>query len=198
MSSILYYSNFCDSCKRLLQTLSKTTVSKDIHFINIDKRVKGQDGKLYIVLANGQQIVMPENITRVPALLLLNKNYQVVYGDSILNYMKPMQEEQTRIATQNNLEPMAFSLGGGGGFGIMSDNYSFLDMDSDALSAKGDGGMRQMHNYVDLNANVRIHAPEDDVDLKKQTKIPETLTLEQLQNQRDQEFNKYAGGQQRK
>jgi len=30
MSSILYYSNFCEHSKKLLQTLSKTQVSKDI------------------------------------------------------------------------------------------------------------------------------------------------------------------------
>ena len=50
------------------------------------------------------------------------------------------------------MEPMAFSLGGGGSFGdIVSDQYSFLDQAPEDLEAKGNGGMRQMHNYVDLN-----------------------------------------------
>ena len=49
MSSILYYSNFCEHSKKLLQGLSKTKVSKDVHFICIDKRVKEGDGKIYIV-----------------------------------------------------------------------------------------------------------------------------------------------------
>ena len=114
MSSILYYSNFCEHSKKLLQTLSKTQVSKDIHFICIDKRVKDQTGKIQIVLENGQKIVMPENVTKVPALLLLNQNYQVLYGDGIYNHLKPRQEVVTRQATSNNMEPMAFSLGGGG------------------------------------------------------------------------------------
>ncbi len=43
---------------------------------------------------------------------------------------------------------MAFSLGGGD---IVSDQYSFLDQEPEELEAKGNGGMRQMHNYVDLN-----------------------------------------------
>ena len=34
---------------------------------------------------------------------------------------------------------------------IMSDNYSFLDQTSDDLSAKGDGGMRQLYNYATIN-----------------------------------------------
>ena len=50
------------------------------------------------------------------------------------------------------MEPMAFSLGNGGNFGdIVSDQYSFLDQDANELKADGNGGMRQMHNYVDLN-----------------------------------------------
>lgn len=41
MSSILYYSNYCENCKGLLQTISKwPSVQKDMHFLNIDKRAK--------------------------------------------------------------------------------------------------------------------------------------------------------------
>jgi hypothetical protein len=82
MSSILYYSNFCDHSKKLLQSVSKTSVSKDIHFICIDKRVK-DNNKIFIILENGQKIIMPENVNRVPALLLLNQGYNVLYGEAI-------------------------------------------------------------------------------------------------------------------
>jgi hypothetical protein len=126
--------------------ISKSSSQNDIHFICIDKRVK-EGNKTYIVLENGQKIILPENITRVPALLLLNKGYQVLYGEQILEFLKPRQEIEVRQATQNNMEPMAFSLGGGS---IVSDQYSFLDQDPEDLEAKGNGGMRQMHNYVDL------------------------------------------------
>lgn len=184
MSSILYYSNFCEHSKKLLQSISKTTVTKDMHFICIDKRVN-INNKIHIVLENGQKIVMPENVTRVPALLLLS-NYNVLYGESILQFFKPRQEAEIKQATQNNIEPQAFSLSSGGF--VVSDNYSFLDMDSESLSAKGDGGVRQMHNYVDLSYSDKISTPEDDVDYKKAGKIPEGLTVEQLQQQREQEF----------
>ena len=117
MSSILYYSNFCEHSKKLLQTLSK--------------------------------------------------------------------------ATQNNLEPMAFSFGGGLG-DIVSDNYSFLDQDPDSLLANGNGGMRQMHNYVDLNYADNINTPSDEQNYKSANKIPQELTVEQLQQQREQEFQQIA------
>ena len=186
MSSILYYSNFCEHSKKLLQTLSKTQTSKDIHFICIDKRTKGPDNKIYLVLESGQKIVMPENVTKVPALLLLNNNYQVLYGDNIYNHLKPAQEVITRQATSNNMEPMAFSLGGGC---IASDQYSFLDMDSDALNTKGDGGMRQMHNYVPLNYSDTISTPTDEHDYKQSRSAGgQEMTIEKLQQMREQEI----------
>jgi hypothetical protein len=148
MSSILYYSKYCEVSKKYLQLLSKSNVQKDVHFICIDKRIKDSNNKTYIILENGQKIILPENVTRVPALLLLNQSYNVLYGDQILQHLKPRQEVEVRQATQNNMEPMAFSLGGGD---IVSDQYSFLDQAPEDLEAKGNGGMRQMHNYVDLN-----------------------------------------------
>jgi hypothetical protein len=191
MSSILYYSNFCDHSKKLLQTITKTNVQKDIHFICIDKRVK-EGNKIFIVLETGQKIVMPESVTRVPALLLLTQGYKVLYGEAILQHMRPKQEVEVRKATQNNLEPMAFSFGGGLG-DITSDQYSFLDMDPEALKATGNGGMRQMHNYVELNYSDQISTPVDETEYKKVARMPEGLTVEQLQEQRNSDLTKITG-----
>ena len=73
----------------------------------------------------------------------------------------------------------------------MSDNYSFLDMDSEELNTKGNGGMRQMHSYVPLNHSDTITTPTDDVDYK-QDKLSGDLTIEKLQQQREQEMSNYA------
>ena len=193
MSSILYYSNFCEHSKKLLQTISKADISKDIHFICIDKRTKDANNKIYIILENGQKIIMPENVTRVPALLLLNQSYNVLYGEAILQHLKPRQEKMVKQATQNNLEPMAFGFSGGGFGSVTSDQYSFLDMDSDSLSAKGNGGVRQMHNYVDLNYSDNISTPEDEHDYKNANKNSGDLTVEQLLQQREQDLQKLTG-----
>jgi len=192
MSFILYYSKFCEHSNKLLQTLSKNNIQKDIHFICIDKRVK-DNNKIFIILENNQKIIMPDNVNRVPALLLLNQGYQVLYGESILNHLKPRQEVAVRKATQNNMEPMAFSFGGGGFGDIVSDSYSFLDQGSEELEAKGNGGMRQMHNYVDLNYSDNITTPTDEHDYKGSNKISGDLTIEQLQQQRDSELQKITG-----
>ena len=69
-------------------------------------------------------------------------------------------------------------------------------MGSEELSAKGTGGMRQMHNYVSLNHADQIHTPQDDTDYKS-SKIPESVTVEQLMQQREAEIAPAQGGQQR-
>jgi hypothetical protein len=192
MTSILYYSNFCEFSKKLLQSLSKSQVNKGIHFICIDKRVKEGDGKMYIVLESGQKIVFPENVVKVPALLLLNDNCKVLYGENITNYLKPIQENINVVSTQNNMEPMAFSLNTNGGSygGIVSDNYSFLDMDSESLTAKGNGGLRQIHQYSMFNENMNesIQTPNDEHGYK-QSKMAEG-TIEALQKSREEDYSK--------
>jgi len=187
MNSILYYSNYCNHSKTLLQNLSKTPLVKDTHFICIDKRIKDENNKVYILLENGQKIIMPEKITRVPALLLLNKDYEILYGESITQYFKQKQEVVVKQATFNNLEPSAFSLGGGM-FGIVSDQYSFLDMDSDSLSAKGNGGIRQMHNYVDLHYNDKISTSAGDDEPRGSNKVSPDMTIAKLQQQREHDL----------
>jgi hypothetical protein len=195
MSSILYYSNFCEPSKKLLQTVTKTQNAKDIHFICIDKRVKDSNGKIYIILQNDQKIIMPENVTRVPALLLLNQNYKVIYGDEIYQHFRPQQQQQIQKATKNNMEPVTFQDGfnafGGFGGGIVSDNFSFLDQSDTDLSVKGSGGMRQMHNYVSLNEanNLSMNLPTDDHDYKSDKLKDGETSVEALQRKREQELS---------
>ena len=190
MSSIIYYSNFCEHSKKLLQGLSKSQVCKDIHFICIDNRIR-ENGKMYLQLQNGQKIIMPETVTKVPALLLLNQNYRVLYGEEINNFFRPREEVITKQVTNNNLEPTSFSLGGGGLFGgVVSDQYSFLDMDSDSLTAKGDGGIRQMHNYVTLDYvdNLSAHEDSDGQSGKNSGRLT-AGDIEKYQRERDQDIS---------
>ena len=185
MSSILYYSNYCANCKSLLQLIAKLDVKNDMHFINIDKRVK-RSNATYIILENGQEILMPPSVNKVPALLLLNKGHQVLFGNDINTHIEPIKVAQVAVATKNNGEPLAFSLGGSAYGGVASDNYSFLDQDADSLSAKGDGGMRQQHHYASLEYNSNSETPPDNYS-------PDTIgtggvTMEKLQQQRNAEM----------
>ena len=68
MSSVLYYSKYCENCKKLLYQLGKSNIQKNIHFLSIDKRIN-RGGKIYIILDNGNEILMPPNIVSGPTLL---------------------------------------------------------------------------------------------------------------------------------
>jgi hypothetical protein len=153
-----------------------------MHFINIDKRCK-KNGATYIILENGQEILLPPTVSKVPALLLLNKGHSVLFGSDINKHLESTNVIHTNPMVKANGEPLAFSLNNCG-FGVTSDNYSFLDQDADSLSAKGNGGMRQQHHYASLDYNGNIDTPPD-------TYAPDTIgqvSLEQLQQKRNKDI----------
>jgi hypothetical protein len=160
MSKILYYSNYCNNCKNLLTILSKNNETSTIHFVCIDKRIVN-NGKTYIILENTQHLLLPNTITCVPSLMLIKENYKVLTGDEIMEHFKFLLEEKKNVSTNFNGEPLAFTLGSGAD-NINSDNYSFLDQNSDELSAKGNGGMRQLYNYATINYVETIETPSDE------------------------------------
>lgn len=181
MAEILYYSNYCEHSKKILQTLSKSQLKNKFHFVCVDKRVV-EDNKIFVVLQNGSKIIMPNNITKVPAILNLT-TYNIIVGEDIYEYLKPQSQALTKQATGNNMEPYSFSFGLGNiGTGVSSDNFSFLDTPSESLMAEGDGGLRQMYNYASANFQNEITPITTDESRKS------GMTLEQLQKQRDLEI----------
>ena len=186
MSSILYYSNYCNNCKPLLQKLSQTTIKDDIHFICIDKRVRKPNGSTNVILADGEEILLPPNVTKVPALMLLNRGNRVLFGEEINTFIKPQEININNVSTMNNGEPNAFSFmdSATGGFGVASDNFSFLDQEPDELSAQGNGGMRQQHHYAGLNSHSAIETPPDTYTPNKVGEI----SVENLQSKRDRDI----------
>lgn len=183
MSCVLYYSKYCNHCNTLLKELSRTSTSKEIHFLCIDKRVK-KENKIYIQLENGMEILLPPNIKCVPSLLLLNKGNQVLEGEQVNDVLLERKKQQDVIATKEQGEPCAYGLNDFGS--IMSDSYSFLDQSADEMSAKGNGGLRQIHNYVmleDLEDNYKINTPPEDY-------VPDkvgNMSLDQLREMREKD-----------
>ena len=180
MSSVLYYSNYCDNSKKLLGYLSKSSVKNNLHYVCIDKRVQ-KNNATYVVLENNQELLLPNTVNAVPALMILNNDYKVLFGDNILEYLKPVEQVKVQKATNFNGEPSAFSLNDGMA-GVHSDNFSFLDQGNDELSAKGDGGMRQLYNYATINFQEKIETPEDDY-------VPDKVDENSLKNYQDTRNN---------
>jgi hypothetical protein len=165
-------------------------VKDEMHFLCVDDRIKGNNGATYIKLQDGQQVILPPTVTRVPALLLLNRGHHVLFGEEIMKHIQPSVDVMKQKAVKQSGEPMAFSLGGGS-FGVASDSYSFLDMSSDDLAAKGNGGMRQQHMYAGVGHADQIETPPDNYS-------PDTIgnggvSMEQLQASRASEVRMKEG-----
>jgi len=187
MSAILYYSNFCEKCKSLLQKIARSSKRDDLHYVCIDKRQKGDDGSIHVILENGQTLLLPSSIVKVPALLQLNNNNNVLFGNEIMNYLEPVIHTPiNKEVTNISQEPMAFSITHNN-TGVISDNYCFLDMSADELSAKGSGGMRQQHQYTGLNDNYKIETPSDDY-VPDKISNDTNCTMENIIQKREQEI----------
>lgn len=183
---ILYYSNYCKHSQKIIQFLTKGNLVKDVNAFCIDKRfIDPKTNQTMIQLENGKAVLLPPNVMSVPALLSINDNYKLILGDDIIKYFEPAIKEKLSSSSFNG-EPTAFTLGGGsGGSNIVSEQYTYVNMTPEELSAKGSGGRRQMYNYVlaDNNSNF-IETPPDNY-------VPDKIgdvSMEKLQNQRNMDI----------
>ena len=186
---ILYYSNFCKHSQNILQFVTKGNLANQLNFICIDKRTRDpKTNQMLIILENGKTVTLPPNVHSVPALLQVKKNYQVILGKDIITHLQPKVKTQSDKATRQNGEPMAYHLAASsGGVNIVSEQYTMYNLSSDELSAKGVGGNRQMYNYVPATHDqFSIVTPPDTY---QPDKVPEGLTLDELQQKRNSEVH---------
>ena len=179
----LFYSNFCDHSKKLIQIVSKTQLKNELNFICIDKRSKNSNGQTVIQLERGQ-VILPPNITKVPALMT---QQHILLDDEIYKFLQLKEAKINHIATQGLGEPECYSLGQ---MNSMSDSYSYWDQPVDDLHTKGNGGMRQMHNFVSLDEGYadkyQMNLPEDNYEPDKIGKNG-SRTLEDLKAERERD-----------
>jgi len=171
--------------------LNKYTNKDDTHFINIDKRKRDDSGNVVLMLDSGQEVIMPSTVTKVPALLLLNENYRVMFGNDIVSFLNIEAYSTTKIDTKKEVfenpqsEPTTFEWMSASG--VSSDSFSFLDTDPEDLNAKGSGGQRQMYNYAHTESMSSIQTPDENY---KSDTIgnDENGTLENLQSNRENDI----------
>ena len=157
---IMYYSKYCKNSDKVIQILSRSSVKDRIHFIPIDRRTVNGD-KITILLENGDTVILPKGVKKVPAMLLLHNGNRILFGDEILSFFRDDFDKERKKSTNNNGEPLAYSFHGEMGTS-MSDNYSYLDQSSDEMGVKGQGGLRQMHSFVTLQDKILIDTPPED------------------------------------
>lgn len=162
MGSVLYYSARCKNSLALLKELDGGGMAKKIHFVCVDDRVV-VDGATYATTARGQRVLLPRAVDRVPALLLLNRGNQLLFGEDIAKYLRPHEVDMQRASMPASSVPTAFDVTGSrsGGFGVASDSFSFWDQSSEEMAAKGEGGMRQQWHYATPGDTYTIETPPD-------------------------------------
>jgi len=165
---VLYYSNNCKHCQKLLAHLAKIGVLEKYNFICIDRRsVDPNTRQVSITLDRGVKASLPPNVSRVPTLLLVNQKFTAIIGDEIYNYVNAnvkKNQDPTNLAVENGGEPIGYILSpSSGGVNIISETYTMYNAPPEELSAKGTGGTRQMHNYVSVNRDqISIQTPQDE------------------------------------
>jgi len=187
----LYYSNYCKHSQRILQFLVKGNLANKINFLCIDKRQKDpNNNQIYIILEDGKRVVMPPNIKSVPSLLLVQQGYHVILGDEIIQHYQVAANLETKKKQMQMqpIEPIGTSLmQSAGGMNIISEQYTMYDLTPDELSAKGNGGRRQLYNYVSANEGIlAIQTPPDSY---QPDKIDKDVTVNTLQQQRINEID---------
>ena len=181
---LLFFSHYCNHSKKLLNELNKKSLLEKVDLICIDNRVV-KDNITYIILSNQQNMPLPPMINSVPTLCIL-PNHEILKGSQIIHYFVPISKTIEDEREKINTEPNPFNLSNEttGMFGVSSDNFSFWDSDHEELSASGNGGMKQMYDYVAVENNnmEQIYTPPD------QNEVKNNISLEQLQQQRQNEI----------
>ena len=117
---------------------------------------------------------MPEFITCVPSLQLLNRGNKCLTGSHIIQYVESKKPQIFE-------EPQSFDFGDINNSGVFSDNFSFLDQTIESMSAKGNGGLRQLRNNATLEFIDNIETPVDDYTPNKVGEV----SLDKIQQERE-------------
>jgi hypothetical protein len=185
---ILYYSNYCKHSQNIIQTLVKSNLISKISCICIDKRTRDPaNGQVYVTLENGGKVIMPPNVHSVPSLLLVKQQYRVIMGDDILKHLHPEIKNTMTSKQSVQVEPSGYFLAAStGGTNIISEKFTSYSMTPDELSAKGNGGSRQMYNYISVKDDMHlINTPPDNY---RPDKLSTDVTLDKLQQKRMDEI----------
>jgi hypothetical protein len=181
---LLYFSNYCKHSKTLLEEMNSKSLLDKVELLCIDNRYI-KDNITYISVQNNQYMPLPPMINSVPTLCIL-PNHEILKGNEIVHYFLPISKTIHEERNQVNLEPNPFSIGGecNSAHGVYSDNFSFWDTDQKELSASGNGGTKQMYNYVSVHEpnDEQIYTPQEETNDKK------NINLEELQQQRQNEI----------
>jgi hypothetical protein len=178
---ILYYSNHCPNCKKVLDYISKNGLIEQLNCICIDNRtIDGNTGQIYVQRDNGKFIMIPPNVHAVPALLVAKQNYKTIYANEIVTYLEPVVSAKISRATFTNGEPMAMSF------------LSSSDVSSDKYTYYNGRISDTMSNYSISNHMEQMRIPTPAESYKSNKMVPDEgmQLMDTLQQERNLDMNK--------
>ena len=155
MSYVLYYSTNCRSCDKIINELARTELQKSIHFVCIDRRTK-RNNHTYVHMESGEEVLLPRTVTKVPALLMLQENNRVIFGNAIYDLFTPKKEPAPQELKAPSA-PREFGNLGMLSSNIQSASYGMLnEAEEDEVSQNG-------HYVSAFYDNIeQIETPDDD------------------------------------
>lgn len=184
---MLYYSNNCRHCVKLLDFITRHNLIDNIDCICVDKRMRNENNNLYVQLANGKKVPVPPNVHSVPSLIQVKRNYTVLMGDDIVEYLQktatPNNRANMSSASIQNGEPVGTTISNFSQTdNIQSDQYTAYDLTPDDLSVKNTN-KRDIFHYSSANHGGKfIDTPEDKY---SSDKLSSGITVEMLQQMRN-------------
>lgn len=170
---VLFYSNSCESCKKIIGMVSKNSIKKEMKFICVDK-FKEKNGKRYAVLPKGGNVLIPSAIDKVPAMMFMNKGGQILFGDDILlelqtrtNFGYNTQQNCVNKETMDGKRQLECYILGKKNHGVISDKYCYYDqirgVGFNENNGKRGTELKQRHHYRRYGEKQRIiSTPADD------------------------------------
>lgn len=154
--NIFYYSNYCPHSQKVLQFFVRANLTGELNFVCIDKRGRDPNtNQMFIIMDNGDRVLMPPNIHSVPAVLMIENNYKVIYGEEIVKHYEPSIVNDKMMATNFNGEPSGFSLAGsildnrGGSMGIsLNSTYNGRQMINTPPPEQGNNKIKDGDNSM--------------------------------------------------
>lgn len=179
---ILYYSNECQHCKKLLEYITRNGLIEQLNCICIDKRSKDPNtGQIFVYLPTGKCVLIPPNIGAVPALMIRKDNFRTIYAKDIVHYLNPFVSAKISQISKINGEPMPMQLGSATGSStanIVSEKYTYY-----AGQSEGRGPTNP--NYVSATDESPFSIQTPDETYKPNKLSNGDVTIEILKQKRD-------------
>jgi hypothetical protein len=148
---LLFYSNLCDHCKDVINTINKKNIRDSFMFVCVDN----------------PKFVIPEFIKVVPSILTIKK--QIFINKVLYDYL-----ESKSTHTINTIEEISpFTIGSAN----YSTSYTWLSTDGNGYDNDGMllNNEAKNNNFVLLNDNLSLNAPKENNTDNKSNKFDSSI-----------------------